>query len=84
MTMTTQKPGGTTKLTPASDATRLTIMEVAIRLGKRYQKARDMMLARKFGDALYIDNRLTVEATKVDEWLARQAAKPTIQRPEER
>jgi hypothetical protein len=79
--MTTTKP---TTLIPTSDATtKLTVMQVAVKLGKRYQKARDMMLAKKFGQPLYIDGKLTVDAKAVDAWLTKQDEK-TIQRPEER
>lgn len=77
--------GGAMKLTPSSDATqRLTVMQVAARLGKRYQKARDMMLARKFGDAVYVDNKLTVTVAGVEAWEAKQKDRPIMQKPEER
>lgn len=53
------EPGGLQRLTPT---------DVAHRLGKRYLKARDMMLQGKFGKAVRRGRTLTVSLAGVIRW----------------
>lgn len=51
---------------------RLTVVEVAIMLGKRYHKARDLMLRGVLGKPEYSGRTLTVPAAGVRAWLAKR------------
>jgi hypothetical protein len=56
---------------------RLRTMDVAMKLKCRYQKARDLMLAGKFGEPEYdAQNKLTVSREGVERFLAERAQKP--------
>lgn len=57
---------------PEPGLQRLTPTDVAHRLGKRYLKARDMMLQGKFGKAVRKGRTLTVSLAGVMRWEAEQ------------
>lgn len=57
---------------PSPGEVRLTVTEVALLLGKRYHKARDLMLRGVLGKPEYSGRTLTVPEAGVKAWLARR------------
>lgn len=66
----------TTTVTNLSESeTHLTVVQVAARLGKRYHKARDMMLQGRFGRSTLEGRKLTVSLAGVMRWEDEQRVK---------
>lgn len=62
----------------------LSVMQVAHRLRRRYQKARDLMLSGQLGPSTYDGHRLTVSASGVAAYEARLRAKDVKKKEEKR
>lgn len=54
------------------EATKMNVMQVAARLRKRYQAARDLMLTGKLGEAIYEGRSLFVESEAVERYAREQ------------